>query len=455
MRWILLFLLLAGFHQPASFEASASDGGGNRVFFDGSPRQKSYDCTACHSDAPREIIAKITATPAADGAYTPGTTYTFAVALVGEHLGNATANNQNGFVAELVDDTHAPAGTLATPDVSLVKLVDDGAVVAGEGRDATTWSFTWTAPASGAVTLYLGMVDGNGANSALEPLNDPGGDDIAIATLRLCDNAPGCAEPTTPALTESKAAGCNAGGSTSPLLVLLLLALRRRRALLATVLVACYAPNTPGECPDHVCGGPGVPDAASTCTEAWVCTPWEAPLGSDQATRTCVDSNNSGTTSCKPATSATLPPLDLEYYKCNVHPIFQRDCGMMGCHGTDTGHQFRVYTRGRWRNKEQVAATCLQPGPTVDLQDYGSGTIMCQGWYAHTATEWKRSFDSSRGFLLDAMTPDDTLLLTEATKGGLPHAQIKLFTTGDTDYQTIRDWLAGAQLGTTCNTRAN
>ncbi len=126
----------------------------------------------------------------------------------------------------------------------------------------------------------------------------------------------------------------------------------------------------------------------------------------------------------------------------------------MGCHGTETGHQFRVYTRGRWRNSEQVAPTCLQTAP-VDLQQYGSGTIMCQGWYAHTATEWKKSFDSSRGFLLDAATPDDTLLLTEPTKGGLPHAQIKLFAQGDPDYQTIRDWLGGATLGTTCNTGSN
>ena len=49
MKRLGLLLLLCGFHQPASFEASANDGGGNRVYFDGSPRDKSYDCTACHA----------------------------------------------------------------------------------------------------------------------------------------------------------------------------------------------------------------------------------------------------------------------------------------------------------------------------------------------------------------------------------------------------------------------
>jgi hypothetical protein len=128
---------------------------------------------------------------------------------------------------------------------------------------------------------------------------------------------------------------------------------------------------------------------------------------------------------------------------------------MMACHGTETDRQFRLYTRGRWRHKEQVASTCLQSGPTVDLNEYGTGTDMCQGWYAHTATEWQKNFDSSRSFMLDISNPDDSLLLREPAKGGLPHAQVKLFDQSDADYQTIAAWLGGAKLGTTCNTRAN
>ncbi len=461
MKRLVLVLLLAGFHQPASFEAGAGDGGGNRVYFDGSPRHKGYDCTACHTDAPRAITAQIAATPALAGAYQPGASYQIAVTLVGEHAGFGAADNQNGFVAEIVDDTAAPAGMLASPDLDVAQTIDDGNVIAGEGRGATAWAFTWTAPAAGAgaVTLYLGMVDGNGAASAQVPENDPGGDDVAVARLRLCEGSAGCAAPPAAVQTESKAAGCSAsGGGGSLLVVLALLGLRRRRVLAACVLAGCFAPNVPGECPDHVCGTPGGgADGSSTCKESWTCTSWEAPPGSDQATRSCTDANNIGTTECMPPTTATLPPLDLDYYKCRVHPIFQRGCGQMGCHGMDTGHAFRIYTRGRWRNNETVASvnTCPSPGQPVNLQTSGSGTVMCEGWLPHTAAEWKKSFDSARSFMLDVTQPEDSLLLREAAKGGLPHAQVKLFAAGDADYQTIASWLGGASLGSTCNTGKN
>jgi len=463
MKRAALLLFLCGFHQPASFEASSNDGGGNRVYFDGSPRQKSYDCSACHNDVPRTIEAKIDGLPAA---YAPGMTYTVTVTLVGEHAGFGTADNQNGFLAELIDDQRNTVGTLAAPASGITQTIDDGAVIAGEGKGMTTWTFNWTAPAAGrgAITLHLGMVDGNGAASASVPQNDPGGDDVAIATVRTCESAPGCAgAPARPEAPDSEATGCNAGGASSPLLVVLALLLVRRRRWLAPLLAlgACFAPNTPGECPDHVCGGD--PNGAGSngsagCAESWVCTSWDSPPGSDQATRTCVDQNNTGTTTCKPATTATLPPLDLEYYKCKVHPIFQRGCGQLNCHGTDTAHPFRVYTRGRWRNDETVPdrGTCYPAAGTPEnLQMTGTGTVMCEGWYPHTQAEWWKSFDSSRSFMLDVASPDDSLLLREPAKGGLPHAQVKLFAMGDTDYQTIRAWLNGAALGTTCNTGMN
>lgn len=454
------FLLLAGFHQPASFEASVNDGGGNRVYFDGSPRQKAYDCSACHTPIAGQITAKLDITPPVNGAYQPGTTYTIAVSLVGEHLGFGTANNQNGFVAELVDDTGVTAGTLVSPDIDRVTLIDDGGVVAGEGKDIAMWSFMWTAPAAGrgAIALHLAMVDGNGAANAMVPQNDPGGDDVATANLRMCEDTPGCVDPITPALAASKATGCSTAGGASPWLVLLaLLALRHRRALFALMIAGCFSASTPADCPDHVCGGTGGDDGGSTCKENWVCTSWAAPAGSDQATRSCVDQNMVGTNECRPATTATLPALDLDYYKCNVHPIFQRGCGQLACHGTDTAHAFRIYSRGRWRNDQQVQAvtTCLDTGQIVNLQMMGTATVMCEGWLPHTTEEWKKSFDSSRSFMLDVTNPDDSLLLREPAKGGLPHAQVKLFAQGDGDYQTIHNWLGGAKLGSTCNTGRN
>jgi hypothetical protein len=457
MTRIVLLLLLAGFHQPPSFEAPAGDGGGNRMYFDGSPRGKAYDCSACHDRAAGTIAAQIDFTPSADGAYTPGTAYTVTVTLAGEHAGFGTANNQNGFVAEFVHDDRTVAGTLAPPASGVTQTIDDGKVIAGEGKAATSWTFTWTAPPAGAVTLYLGMVDGNGAASVTVPQNDPGGDDVATARVRLCESAPGCDDaPAPPPKPESAAAGCSAGGAPGLLIALAALLVRRRRAL-AVLLAGCASPTVPGDCPDHVCGIGGA-DGGNGCAENWACTAWDSPIGSDQATRTCVDLANAGTTDCKPATNAKLPALDLDFYKCNVHPIFQRGCGQLACHGTDTGHPFRVYTRGRFRNDELVPdrGSCLTPAGTPEnLQDKGTGTIMCEGWYPHTEAEWWKSFDSSRSFMLDVATTDDSLLLREPAKGGLPHAQVKLFGAGDADYQTIRTWLGGASLGRACNTGSN
>ena len=460
MKRLLLLLLLCGFHQPATFEASINDGGGNRVYFDGSPRQRGYDCSACHTLGEHRITALV-AFPAS---YQPSTAYTISVALAGEHAGIATANNQNGFVAETVSDDGAPAGVLAPDGDATTTSIDDGAVIAGEGRDLTMWSFQWTAPppGRGPITLHLGMVDGDGAASASVPQNDPGGDDVAVVHVRACESGAACPPAVAPAQTDARVGGCETGAPASPWLVLIAIAiarvLRRKRVLAAAfVLAGCYDALAPMDCPDHVCSGASA-DAGSSCKESWVCTAWEAMPGSDQATRTCTDKNMLGTTECEPATTATLPALDLEAFKCRVAPIFQRGCGQLGCHGAETGHAFRLYTRGRLRNNEMVypVNTCNEnPAVKVNLQDRGTATVMCEGWSKHTATEWQKNFDSARSFMLDVTSPDDSLILREAAKGGLPHAQVKLFAPGDPDYVTIRDWLAGATLGTTCNTGSN
>jgi len=459
MSRIALVLLLAGFHTPASFEAPAAEGGGQRTYFDGSPRQRGYDCTICHTDAAHAITATVTGGPS--GAYSPGQTYTLAVALAGAHVGFGTANDQNGFVAEVVDDRGAIAGTLTATDG--VELIDDGRVVAGEGERATAWTFAWTAPAAGqgALTLHLGMVDGNGAADPTTPTTDPGGDDVATLAQRWCETTAGCAAPAPSTVADSRATGCAASSGTTfggVLLVLVLCGVRRRRALVLAVVAGCFDPTTPSDCPDHVCGLAGSPDGGGgpACAESWQCSPW-ITAGSDAATRTCTDLNAVGTTTCKPAETATLPPLDLEMYKCEVHPIFQRGCGMLACHGNETAHELRIYTRGRWRNDQVVnrTGTCIPQTGQVNLQTAGSGTVMCEGWLPHTTEEWRKSFDSSRSFMLGVTDPVDSLLVREPTTGGLPHAQVKLFTPGDADYQTIVAWLGGATYGGTCNTGKN
>jgi hypothetical protein len=332
------------------------------------------------------------------------------------------------------------------------------------GTDTTRWEFTWTAPATGtgALTLHVGVVDGDGASSTTE-LTDPGGDDWAMTTLRLCEGTSGCADRPGPTTTESRVVGCNAGGASSlPVAfgLVLLLAARRRRAVVLALLAGCFDPTGAAECPNRVCGVAGQDGGAdaSTCRESWTCSTWEAPAGSNMATRVCTDKNMRGTTECKPSEGPTaLPALDMEMFKCDVQPIFQRDCSMMGCHGTNTGRPFRTYARGRLRNDEIVnrVGTCIPATGQVNLFDAATGTIMCEGWLPHTATEWKKNFDSARSFMLDVTKPDDSLMLRMPTVGGLPHIDIKLFTTADPAYATIKSWLGGAQRASTCNTGRN
>jgi hypothetical protein len=208
------------------------------------------------------------------------------------------------------------------------------------------------------------------------------------------------------------------------------------------------------------CGGSGgePADADTSCRESWECTAWEVVPGATEATRTCTDANMAGTTECKPSLGpVALPVLDKEMYKCRVHPILQRGCAQQGCHGTETGRALRIYARGRLRNSQTVnrTGTCIPANGTVNLDEEGTGTVMCEGWLPHTTEEWQKSFDSARSFMLDVTSADQSPLLAEPTVGGPAHAGIKMFRTTDVDYQTIKGWLAGDKLGTTCVTGKN
>jgi hypothetical protein len=448
------------FHPAASFDESANEGGGGGMHFTGAPRGKGYDCSICHVDSAATIEARVELDPAVNGAYQPGQTYQVAVSLVGEHRGFGAAGNQNSFMAELVDDTGAHAGSVGDLG-ERIRMVGDGNVIGGEPLAAGRWTFAWQAPAAGAgaVTLHLGMVDGDGAGVADAPATDPNRDDVAVIALRMCEGTGGCADrPIRPA-ESSAAIGCRAGAGSAFGMVVLVLAVAlvpRRRRLAPLLLAGCFDPTAQAECEDRICGRDAAPRVdASSCTENWTCTTWEAPMGSDQATRTCTDLAMAGTTACKPDEGpVTLPALDMSYYKCRVSPIIQRGCSMQNCHGNETERPFRTYARGRLRNDEIITFNgCLRSGPS-NLQEMGTGTVMCEGWWPHTATEWKKNFDSARSFMLGIAQPEDSLMLREPVVGGLPHVEVKLFRATDPDYETIRAWLGGASLPS-CDTGAN
>jgi hypothetical protein len=210
-------------------------------------------------------------------------------------------------------------------------------------------------------------------------------------------------------------------------------------------------------------GGGGAIDSGPGCVESWLCSPWSTDGVSDDGVRTCVDQNACGTTVDKPVQSATLPALDYNYYQCNVEPIMDWGCSMLGCHGTEQGRGLRIYARGRLRIAGETlagSAGCFQGGQTF-ASETCTGSIECHCFIEpHLDAEWRANYDAARGFALRAdgtviqpgAEEESELLAQPLIGGGFAHAGIHMFQRGDARYNTIRDWLAGATLATCATT---
>lgn len=212
--WVALFgapTAARAFHAGQLFDQPAGAGGGGGVFYSGAPRERGWDCTACHLDPPRTISLAVTSAPAAlltGGQYVPSQTYSLIARLVGEHAGlDSPQSNYNGFTVAALDAHGAPVGRFG--GYSADDLYDGGFVLASAGRQTavTEWRFTWTAPpaGSGAVTFYFTALDGNGAASAPGVvLTDPWGDDFAALVVTAGESS-ACAHPRAPARCDAHA----------------------------------------------------------------------------------------------------------------------------------------------------------------------------------------------------------------------------------------------------------
>jgi len=223
--------------------------------------------------------------------------------------------------------------------------------------------------------------------------------------------------------------------------------MRRTAFMLSLVLLACGDDTTTP------------PNEAGVCAEAWQCTSWTTNGTSDSATRMCTDMNNCGTTALKPIETATLPPLDIQYYECEVEPIVTNGCAMLGCHGTETGRAYKLYARGRLRITGQtiIEPGCLSAG-TPGPSEACIGNIECKCWSVPLmAIERRASFDSARGFAIGddgqplADMTQSQLLRQPQVGGGYAHAGIQWWSAGDAEYNKVKMWLEGAQRGSACN----
>ncbi len=195
------------FHVASTFVAPPGAGGGGGLFYVGSPRERGWTCETCHVDAPHRlrltldvapgtILGDPTAPPAPSlletPAYVPGASYHFDVAMAEPQaeLGRAaTRSNYNAIVASFLDASDLTAGRISGIAADRFTVTDQAILASSSTQvGVTSWSFDWIAPPAGTgpVTLYLAVVDGNGAGSdATRTLTDPFGDDVVVTRLRF------------------------------------------------------------------------------------------------------------------------------------------------------------------------------------------------------------------------------------------------------------------------------
>lgn len=196
-------------------------------------------------------------------------------------------------------------------------------------------------------------------------------------------------------------------------------------------------------------GGTG---GGGACAEDWTCGTW-SPTDAGTAVRTCIDQNFVGTTVCKPSEGpVALPPLDNNYFRCQVFPVLAVNCSMFGCHG-DPQRPFFLYARGRNRIHETVTMTwpgCLINTPqTFDVYDNAAGTVQCWGNMALRPKEWTNNFNMSRALALDTLVPADSQLLAQPLNGSaFAHAGMKFWDSTSPAYATLATWLDGGTQAT-------
>lgn len=298
---------------------------------------------------------------------------------------------------------------------------------------------------SGTCQACTSAIKGAGADGTCGPIlagTDPQNEcastsAVMCGTNGFCDGAGACQDYA--ATTVCAPATCTGSTLTSP--------------RMCDGSGTCSA-GTTTSCGSAGCNAGGTACNVVACTESWLCTPWDTgvqPAGTSNAgTRACTDINNCGTTVNKPVTTATLPSLNVNYFECNVEPIFDKKCGMLGCHGTETGRGLRVYAKARLRHTgEMLTNPAICMGTVLSDTCIANNSCPCNA--RHTATEWQRNYDAARGFALDAMgnlltNEDQSDLVQQPIVGGKSHAGIHLFQSADPEHATILNWLNGATL---------
>ncbi len=188
------------FHVSDTFVRSANRGGGSKIFYNGSPRFRGYDCTMCHRESTGGMRALVTSDPPEllEGVYKPLAEYTLTVEMVGERKPAEEESNFNMFVAEIVDDSGKPVGRFEEIELSSLQRVAGDVNIEGAvfgSFDRSRWTFTYTAPTTdtGRIAFHLGSVTGDsGLSQGDGAPSDPFGDDVFVMKQRACEQFVSC-----------------------------------------------------------------------------------------------------------------------------------------------------------------------------------------------------------------------------------------------------------------------
>jgi len=164
--------------------ASADNPGGGGILGTGGAHDHGIKCSDCHVnrvDEPGLSFAMAFSPTPPPGSYSPGQRYTITATLTGAKLGQPCniqyTTTVDNFAASFEDDNGVTAGALESdsgptsascatvPNAmapGTTALAGDCQVIFAKGNQSIdTWTFYWTAPASGPVHIYWGAVDGD------------------------------------------------------------------------------------------------------------------------------------------------------------------------------------------------------------------------------------------------------------------------------------------------------
>jgi hypothetical protein len=178
------------FHAGAEYDKQPGAGGGGGLFYTGVASERGLTCPACHTNAPGKISINLnesTNSLFTSFSYEPGKTYPLTATLGGDAT---KIDHFNGLSVSIVDDQGNPAGTISGFGADDFYQASNGTIAsAGTTKwNVTTWTFSWTAPATsvtGRVHLHVASVAGNAAGVPGLSLSDPWDDDVFVGTLDL------------------------------------------------------------------------------------------------------------------------------------------------------------------------------------------------------------------------------------------------------------------------------